>query len=598
MRNLSLRTKLIIGGILFPTLLILLIFASYIYQQYRLSLSTTIDQSRLLALSAESTRIEMEKKWQYGLFTLENMQAWAASGDKEKILNAVPVVSAWQAAMRNAKETGFVFKVPKFQPRNPKNLPDPLEARILKKMKEGNLDEYYEVDDKTNSVHYFRAVYLSETCLYCHGNPQNSVQYWGNDQGKDPTGSVMEGWKVGEMHGAFEIIHSLDEADAKLASTMSRASLFVLFALVINGVLIAFYANRRVVKPMQQTMTMLEHLRQGHLDDRLHLDQGDEIGRMAKTMNAFADSLQFDIVKALNKLATGDLNLGINLTDDRDEVRGALYKLEIELNELISRIQSAGQQIANGSAHVGDISQVLARGATDSAASLEEVSSSLNLMVDQVQTNATNATKVDEASTLAQQAATEGTEKMVRMSVAMDDINQAGQDIHKIIKVIDEIAFQTNLLALNAAVEAARAGQHGKGFAVVAEEVRTLADRSASAAAETSALIAGTVEKTEHGVEVVGQVEKSLNQILESINIVSDLAGKIAESSRTQSQGIKEINNGLTLIDGVIQTNTATSEESAATAEELSSQASDMFALLKHFKLKGNYIKVDSKPKE
>ncbi len=586
MKNLSLRTKLLIGGIFFPSLLVLIIFGFYYYQQSNQALMTTVDASRLLALSAESTRIEMEKKWDHGLFTLEDMRAWAEAGEREKILNAVPVVSAWQAAMRNAEESGFIFKVPKFQPRNPKNSPDPLEARILKKMNQEQLKEYYEVNDATNSVHYFRAVYLTDTCLYCHGDPAKSNEYWGNSQGLDPTGAKMENWKAGEMHGAFEIIHSLDKADAKLAGIIIKALLIASFAGILNAVLIIIFANRQVVKPIRQTMEMLEELEQGHLDRRLVLDQGDEIGRMAKYMNSFADCLQYDIVETLHRLSKGDLDLNVTPKDDKDVIRGALLSLETELNELISTIQAAGGQIANGSSHVGDVSQVLAQGATDSAASLEEISSSLNLMVDQINTNASNAMQVDSSSSQAQQAASEGGERMARMSEAMDDINLAGQNIQKIIKVIDEIAFQTNLLALNAAVEAARAGQHGKGFAVVAEEVRSLADRSAKAAAETSALIAGTVEKTEHGVEVVKQVEASLQQIDENINIVSDLATKIADSSQTQSKGIGEINDGLTLIDGVIQTNTATSEETAATAEQLSSQAAHLFALLKRFKLK------------
>ena len=587
MKNLSLRTKLLIGGIFFPALLVLIIFGFYYYQQSNQALMTTVDASRLLALSAESTRIEMEKKWAHGLFTLEDMRVWAEAGEREKILNAVPVVSAWQAAMRNAKETGFIFKVPKFQPRNPKNSPDPLEGRVLKKMKAERLQEYYEVEESTNTVHYFRAVYLTDTCLYCHGDPNKSEEYWGNTQGLDATGTRMEGWKTGEMHGAFEIIHSLDKADAKLAATIFKALILASFAGALNVLLIVLFANRQVVKPIQQTMLMLEDLEQGHLKKRLNLDQGDEIGRMAKSMNSFADCLQFDIVATLDRLSKGDLDLGVVPRDKDDVIRGALLNLETELNELISTVQAAGGQIANGSSHVGDVSQVLAQGATDSAASLQEISSSLNIMVDQIQTNAANAMQVDSSSSQAQLAAAEGGERMARMAEAMDDINQAGQNIQKIIKVIDEIAFQTNLLALNAAVEAARAGQHGKGFAVVAEEVRNLADRSAKAAAETSALIAGTVEKTEHGVEVVKQVEASLQQIDENINIVSGLATKISESSQTQSKGIGEINDGLTLIDGVIQTNTATSEETAATAEELSSQSAHLFALLKRFKLKG-----------
>jgi methyl-accepting chemotaxis protein len=183
---------------------------------------------------------------------------------------------------------------------------------------------------------------------------------------------------------------------------------------------------------------------------------------------------------------------------------------------------------------------------------------------------------------------------MQEMGASMDEINQAGQNISKIIKVIDEIAFQTNLLALNAAVEAARAGKHGKGFAVVAEEVRNLAARSAKAAKETSELIEGSVQKTIKGNEMAQQTTSALAEIVKGVVQFADLVEDIANKSNEQAQGINQINDGLGQISEVTQQNSANAEESAAASEELFAQAEQLRSMLSTFKLKNEYDNQDS----
>jgi len=315
----------------------------------------------------------------------------------------------------------------------------------------------------------------------------------------------------------------------------------------------------------------------------------DEITELGSVLVGMARSLQgrSELAEAI---ARGDLTQEVAVNSPQDQLGNALKTMMQGLREMVGGIQIAGEQIASGSGQVADASQALSQGATESAASLEEVSASMNQMAGQVRTSAENASAANQLSSESQAAAEKGDQQMAEMVSAMDEINQAGQNISKIIKVIDEIAFQTNLLALNAAVEAARAGQHGKGFAVVAEEVRNLAARSAKAAEETADLIEGSVALTDRGAQMAQQTAQGLKEIMEGTTKVSDLLEEIAAASNEQAEGISQVTNGLTQIDQVTQQNTASAEESAAAAEELSGQAAQMREMLKKFTLRRDQI--------
>lgn len=259
------------------------------------------------------------------------------------------------------------------------------------------------------------------------------------------------------------------------------------------------------------------------------------------------------------------LGVGIALVIIRTTSRTLMAVAE-SLSETSTQVTAAASQVAAAS-------QTLAEGATEQAASLEETSASLEELSSMTRRNAEGAQQAKDLSNLTRGSADLGAAHMQEMRDAMAAIKASSDDIAKIIKTIDEIAFQTNILALNAAVEAARAGEAGMGFAVVAEEVRSLAQRSAQSAKETAAKIEDAIRKSEHGVAISGKVAATLADIVDRARKVDGLVGEIATASSEQSQGINQLNTAVAQMDKVTQSNASSAEESAAAAEELSAQA-------------------------
>ena len=356
--------------------------------------------------------------------------------------------------------------------------------------------------------------------------------------------------------------------------------------IVLTLIVVIILLIRPVTSALNKGVTFAKEVQSGDLSGRLRLTRGDEIGQLGNALDSMADSLQ-QRAELAEAIAAGDLAKEVTLNSDKDVLGRALRNMTDKLNDIISQVNSASEQIDSGAGQVSDSAQDLSQGATQQAAAIEEIGASLNELSGRTQNNAQNAITANQLAVTARDAANGGSNQMQEMVAAMADINESGQNISKIIKTIDEIAFQTNLLALNAAVEAARAGQHGKGFAVVAEEVRNLAARSAKAAQETAELIEGSVTKGEKGTEIANRTASALEEIVNGIGKTADLVGEIAASSQEQADGISQVNDGITQIDQVTQRNTAGAEEGAAAAEELSSQSAYMRQILAQFKLRG-----------
>ncbi len=242
----------------------------------------------------------------------------------------------------------------------------------------------------------------------------------------------------------------------------------------------------------------------------------------------------------------------------------------------------------SGDEQVAAAAQDLSQGSTEQAATVQDLSRSMEQISNETKHTAQMAEQANSISGLMGDEVVRSKQKMQEMSEAMKDITSKSNEIEKIIKTIDDIAFQTNILALNAAVEAVRAGFAGKGFAVVVDEVRNLAQKSAEAAKNTMALIEGTIRSVANGGRLTEETAGALQEVAENVERVTKLIHEISVASAEQSESIISTTNGIEQISAVIQTNSATAEECAETSEELSSQVSIMNGLVSRFKLKEN----------
>ncbi|MBN2162694.1 MAG: DUF3365 domain-containing protein [Pontiellaceae bacterium] len=494
-RDMSLLGKILILFVAMMMLLFGIMLVLYSLRARDNAEKTVLEKAKAICMIAETNRGEMEHRWELGIVTHEQIRAYAEAGEMEKTLATIPVVAGWNAAQKQADEWGYTFRTPKMSPRKASNMPDSVEAEVLANLKATNAEDEFVIDHEKNQLRYFRPVRLTQTCLLCHGDPSTSSELWGNNDGLDPTGGRMENWKAGEIHGAFEVILSLDEADAEVAKNIESAGGLLLLGILFGSALLWWVIRRYVSRPM--------------------------------------DDIALDMISGTN-------------------------------------------EVAQAAAQVSQSSESLAHSATNQAAAVTETAATLTQMAAQTASNAENANTADALMREAKQTVDRSAIAVKNMAEAMKGIKDSSIKVSEIIKVIEEIAFQTNLLALNAAVEAARAGEAGKGFAVVAEEVRNLAQRSATAAKDTTELIEGTVNRIGNGAELVKTLESSFRDIETSAGKVASLVGEISEGNTEQAHGVDEINKAISEVDRETQRGAATSEETASLSEELSAQAASL----------------------
>ena len=384
----------------------------------------------------------------------------------------------------------------------------------------------------------------------------------------------------GKIVGAYWAGADAREADGEFGAVTAIAILIGVLGALGIAVFIFIFCMKRVSKPLKEAEAYANEMLAGQLatTNVTYKFADDEIGTFVEVLRRAKHGMN-DVVgdssRILQAMANGDFTEtpSVQYPGVFEDIEKNILKIEDDLGETLRNMNTSSDEVLTGSNQMAEGSQSLADGTTRQASAIEEISATIAEVSTQIANTAQNAAQAGDLSKSTQDKVNLQDAEIQNMVQAMNEISDTSKEIEKIIKTIEDISFQTNILALNAAVEAARAGDAGKGFAVVADEVRNLANKSAEAAKSTSSLITASIEAVDKGSKIALATAESMKEVKDMSSQTADLISEIASASAEQNESIRQITTGVEQISQVIQTNSATAEETAASCEELSGQS-------------------------
>uniref|UniRef100_C6DYU5 Methyl-accepting chemotaxis sensory transducer n=1 Tax=Geobacter sp. (strain M21) TaxID=443144 RepID=C6DYU5_GEOSM len=504
-----------------------------------------------------------------------------AAARETVFFNTIPIIAAMKIAGEHASESGFKLKVPKVQARNKANEPDSTELVLLDKLEKENLPELFMVDKANNVVRYMRPIKLTGECLVCHGVPSDTL----NKDGLDLLGMKAEGWKVGEQHGAYEILVDLSAIKAGIWHK-SLVSFAIAFVITLASLLFLIWVIKEVIlRPLSTIVSRMQRVAEGDLSSGSEDCRNDEIGELSRSIHGAVEKMRTTLTTVLESSCQVATAVGTVYATSEQMATGA-----DEVAVQASTVATAGEEMAATSCDIASNCQMAAEGARtatgEATKGAEIIQSSIDVMsriADQVRAS---------ANTVA-------------------NLGNRSDQIGEIVGTIEDIADQTNLLALNAAIEAARAGEQGRGFAVVADEVRALAERTTRATHEISVMIKTIQVETKNAVETmnegVREVEQGTAQATHSgeaieriLNLINDLGmqvNQIATAAEEQTATTGEISSNMTRINDIGRDVAAHAHISAVQASHLNGGAEALLSSLGKFRLDESNRLVLSKAK-
>lgn len=548
-----------------------------------------LEKSRALVLSGEAIRDAMAQKITDNV--VRPFDELAREGDRDLLISAVPVITAIGVLETNAAEAGYQFRVPKNSPRNPINEPTELEARVLAILEQGEAPEW--IINDGDYIRFFRPIRLTQDCMLCHGDPAGSV---------DPVGGIREGWSVGEVHGAFQIISSLDEAKVIQAGAIRKVSLVTLALIVLVG-LVLYRVIRGITGSLDRYARDFALAATGDLTVTTAASSRDEVGTLAEHFNSFMGTLR-SMVHEISAVTSRTRSVSTTLSDMVDQTASAMEEMRAnvestgnktkQLDKEVSESATAASEVSDFIEQLGQVINKEAEAVSQSSSAIEEISASINAIARAAED------KLRIARELEERAAT-GRDDVGASIQVMDKVANSANVIMDSIRVIEEIAARTNLLAMNAAIEAAHAGDYGRGFAVVASEIRELAENSANSARsiatslkEVNGLISVSVDATRQSGDSFGQIydqvqlvgaamremkqstdELSLgsSQIIEALSALVELSSQVSDAYREMDNRVVRITRSMDTLGAISAETRAGMEEMALAINEINDAA-------------------------